>query len=84
MNLQYPDVFSEESLNNYAKAVALNMSNFQECLASDKHVDTVAEARNYAQIQKIQYTPCFVVNGKPVSANELDDAIEAALAESGN
>lgn len=84
MNLNSPGVFSEESLNSYAKTVGLNMSNFQECLASDKHVDTVAEARNYAQMQKIQYTPCFVVNGKPVNANELNDAIEAALAESSN
>ena len=84
MNLQYPGVFAEDSLNNYAKLVGLNMSKFQECLASDKHVNTVTEARNYAQMQKVQYTPSFMVNGKIVTANELNDAVEAALAESGN
>lgn len=84
MNLDSPGVFSEDSLNSFAEKVGLNISKFQECLVSDRHVKTVTEARNYAQMQRIQYTPSFIVNGKVVLADELNDAIEAALAESGN
>jgi protein-disulfide isomerase len=43
----------------------------------------VTDARSYAQMQHVKYTPSFMVNGKLVLSNELIDTVEAALAEAG-
>lgn len=84
LNSQYAGAFAEASLDTYAQNVGLNMAEFQECVASNKHAATVNDARNYAQMQRVEYTPTFSVNGKLVFSNELNDAVEAALAELNN
>lgn len=83
LNNQSSNAYTEESLLNYGKTVGLNMDEFQQCLASDKHVSSVTDARSYAQMQHVKYTPSFMVNGKLVLSNELIDTVEAALAEAG-
>lgn len=80
-NARYTGAFADESLRTYARDVSLNMDNFESCLQSDRQIKVIENGRQYAQMQGIDATPTFLVNGKLVYQNELRDAVDAALAE---
>ncbi|NLC14040.1 MAG: thioredoxin domain-containing protein, partial [Chloroflexi bacterium] len=80
-NARYTGAFADESLRTYARDVSLNMDDFESCLQSDRQIKVIENGRQYAQMQGIDATPTFLVNGKLVYQNELRDAVDAALAE---
>lgn len=83
-NASYAGAFADESLRTYASNVGLNMDEFESCLESDRQVSVIAQGREYGQMQGVNATPTFLVNGKAVYQNELIDAVDAALAAVGN
>lgn len=73
--------YSRNRLITFAKKLGLDQTAFVECLDSDKYAQQVADASDYADKQGATYTPSFMINGQIVSANELVQTIENALAE---
>lgn len=67
----------------YADELALERGTFAQCLANDTYVTPLQQAAAQATQNNVQATPTFVVNGQIVAADQLEAAIEAALATGG-
>jgi len=78
-NVGFPGVYAETSLNSYAQNVGLDMTQFQQCLSDNTHRGTIDEVRQYAQMNGVNGTPTFIVNGKLVYLNELETTVQAVL-----
>lgn len=68
-------------LVTYAQQLGLDRGEFQECLNSGRYDQAIAAAGQSAVQAGIPATPTFLVNGQQVRTLELQQAIEAALAE---
>ncbi|NJL05073.1 MAG: thioredoxin domain-containing protein [Chloroflexaceae bacterium] len=66
-----------------AGGLGLDQTAFSGCLAAGEFRAHVAGAYQAAQAAGIPATPTFIVNGQQVSATQLEAAIQAALAASG-
>jgi protein-disulfide isomerase len=77
--------FSDEKLPQYAAALGLNQSAFDECLKSGTYVDRVRQDEADAQSDGVYATPSFLINGKLVEGAQpysvFESEIEAALEE---
>ncbi len=78
---------SNDGARNYftrlAGGLGLDQTAFRGCLGTGEFRAHVAGAYQAAQAAGIPATPTFVVNGQQVSATQLEAAIQAALATSG-
>ena len=79
-NAGYAGAYADESLRTYASSVGLNIAEFEGCLESDRQLSVIDEGLQYGQMQGINATPTFLVNGTSVYQTELIEAVEAALA----
>lgn len=68
---------------SYAGELSLDQGAFAQCLAADTTLPALQQALVAAQQQAIQATPTYVVNGQVVAADQLQPAIDAALAAGG-
>jgi protein-disulfide isomerase len=75
--------FSSKKLEEFAKYLKLNVSEFNSCRNSNKHLDQVNQDRADGDKLGIQGTPSFFINGKPyaggLSIGEFRNAINAEL-----
>jgi protein-disulfide isomerase len=67
----------------YAQALGLDVEAFGQCLSSDVHLEPLRQAQAAAVERQIPGTPTFFVNGQQVDAQQLPQAIDAALAGGG-
>lgn len=83
LTVEIPD----ESLNQYATELGLDVSKFQSCVTNEEFKDEIAADQADAQKAGIDGTPGFIINGKVISGAQpfstFQQVIEAALAESG-
>lgn len=75
--------FSQVRLLAFGESLGLNMTDFKSCVTSDKYLNQVAQDNAYAEKQKINSTPTFMVNGTPTTMDKLASAIDAAIASGG-
>ncbi|MBC7876502.1 MAG: DsbA family protein [Anaerolineales bacterium] len=75
--------FTKEKLIKYAKALDLNMEEFESCLSEEKHKGTVEQDIAEAEATGVYATPTFFINGFKVEGSQpfsiLKDLIEQAL-----
>jgi len=75
--------YTKENLVKYAKALDLNMAEFESCLSEEKHKGTVEQDAAAAETNGIHATPTFFINGFKVEGAQpysiLKDLIEQAL-----
>jgi protein-disulfide isomerase len=78
---------TEENLVIYAENVELNLTAFNECLTSDKHVATVDEDMKDGAAAGMSGTPGFFINGIFLSGampiDKFTEVIDAELAKAG-
>lgn len=72
--------YSKERLIAFAEKLELDMNAFKSCFNSGKYAQAVEDANTFASSQGASYTPSFLIDGKIVNANELQQAIEDSLA----
>jgi protein-disulfide isomerase len=79
--------FTAPRLAAFAQAIGLNMSQFNTCFDSGKYKAQVLQDKAAGTAMGINSTPSFAIDGKLVviqsSYNELDTALNAALAAKG-
>lgn len=72
--------YSIANLKRFAGEVGLNQDEFNACLDSKKHENTVLSITREAQASGVTGTPTFLVNGAPIEGavpfSELQQAIE--------
>ena len=71
---------SADALTEWAGELSLDTPLFERCLASEAKRDTVMQDYSEARSRNLRGTPTFLVNGKEVPTNELEQAIEEAEA----
>jgi len=75
--------FTKDKLITYAKALDLNMEEFEKCLSEEKHKGTVEQDAAEAEASGVHATPTFFINGVKVEGSQpfsiLKDLIEQAL-----
>ena len=75
--------FTQEKLIQYAKALDLNMAEFESCLSGEKHKGTVDQDKAQAAADGVSATPTFLINGFKVEGAQpydiLKDFIEQAI-----
>lgn len=75
--------FTKEKLIKYAKALDLDMEEFESCLGEEKHKGTVEQDIAEAEASGVYATPTFFINGFKVEGSQpfsiLKDLIEQAL-----
>ncbi len=71
--------FTRENLLSLAEQAGLDVDTFRNCYDSQKYTRQVQADVQTAHNKGINSTPSFLVNGKKVSAGQLDAAISAAL-----
>lgn len=74
--------FTKDNLVKYAKALNLNMEEFESCISEEKHKGTV-EQDAAAEANGVRATPTFFINGVKIEGSQpfsvLKDLIEQAL-----
>ncbi len=79
--------FTAPRLAAFAQALGLNMSQFNTCFDSGKYKNQVLQDKAAGNALGVNSTPSFAIDGKLVviqsSYNELDTALDAALAAKG-
>lgn len=70
----------KQQFGAYAQQVGLDTATFNQCLSSGKHNAAILAAKQQAYDAQIPATPSFVINGKVYQSNELNSAVEQALA----
>ncbi len=79
-----PDPMSTKTLTEFAKAINLNISDFQSCMSSNKYAQKLTEEQAYGVQKGIQGTPSFLIDGTQiVSSDQLQSAVDQALAKAG-
>ncbi len=73
--------FSQDNLERFAEALALDTTAFDFCLDSGKYASRVTDDTNAARQMGVESTPTILVNGQKVAGTvaELRSAIEEAL-----
>jgi len=79
-----PSDLSDEKILDYAKLAGADISKFETCLNDPLLADRMADTKDLAASYKVEGTPSFIVNGTLVYANNLNEAVEAAIEASGN
>lgn len=79
-----PSDLSDTAILSYAVETGINMDEFQTCLESSDPVARDAEAKALAQRYNVTGTPSFIVNGRLVYMNQLNQVIDEAIAAAGN
>ena len=74
---------SEDKLFQYAKDADLNINELKTCLKDPLIANHAEDIQSLFQRYHLTGTPTFVVNGQTVYANELNETIDAILAEKG-
>jgi protein-disulfide isomerase len=73
--------YTQDKLIAFAQSLGLDVTTFTTCLTTAKHQTDLDTAAAYANTNKINSTPSFLVNGKEVGMDGLQAAIDAALAQ---
>lgn len=68
---------------SYASQLGLSRTDFETCLSSGTHQQTINASMQSAVAAGVQATPTFNVNGQLVDANNVVAAIESALRAAG-
>ena len=55
--------FTQDKLIKYAKALNLNMAEFESCISEEKHKGTVEQDAAQAEADGVHATPTFFING---------------------
>ncbi len=75
--------FTNDKLQQYAAALGLDQSSFNNCLSSGKYAPLVQQDATDARAAGVKATPSFLINGKLVEGalpfSAFQQAIEAAL-----
>ena len=75
--------FSKDNLLKYAKALGLNMAEFETCISEEKHKGTVEQDAADAKAAGVHATPTLIINGVKIegamSFSELKDIIQHVL-----
>ena len=75
--------FTKDKLIKYAKALDLNMAEFESCISEEKHKGTVEQDKVQADADGVHATPTLFINGYRVEGAQpfdiLKDLIEQAL-----
>jgi predicted DsbA family dithiol-disulfide isomerase len=75
--------FTKDKLVKYAKALGLNMEEFESCINEEKHKGTVEQDTADAAANGVNATPTLFINGVKVEGSQpfsvLKDLIEQAL-----
>ena len=75
--------FTKDKLIKYAKALDLNMAEFESCISEEKHKGTVEQDKAQADADGVHATPTLFINGYRVEGAQpfdiLKDLIEQAL-----
>ena len=75
--------FTQDKLIQYAKALDLNMAEFEACLNEEKHKGTVEQDKAQADADGVHATPTFFINGFKIEGAQpfdiLKELIEQAL-----
>jgi protein-disulfide isomerase len=82
-NSTFAGAFADNSITSYAKQVGLDMTVFNQCLASGAQLDDVRADTENARNLGVTGTPMFDVNGTIVYSSTLEETIDAALAAAG-
>lgn len=72
--------FTQAKLIKFASKLGLDADKFKTCLTSGQYASKVDEANTYASGLGVNSTPTILVNGKPFSAGEAEQAIQDAIA----
>jgi protein-disulfide isomerase len=64
----------------YADQLKLNRDTFTQCMTSGKHTAAIQKAQQEGNQIQIPGTPTFVIDGKQYDSQQLQPAIDAALA----
>lgn len=64
--------FTKPNLKQYASEIGLDTGKFNQCLDSDQTAQAVQADIGEATRLKVQGTPTFFVNGKPLQIESLD------------
>lgn len=67
------------SLKKYAADIGLDVTQFDECLSSDKYADEVREDAAAAAANGISGTPGFIINGQTLSGAQPYDRFEQVI-----
>ncbi len=70
---------TEKDVTSFAKSVALNMAQFQQCLDSDETKTAISKDLTEADGLKIRGTPSVYINGKKMEGVPIDFLIEQLL-----
>ncbi len=79
-----PSDLSDTAILNYAMEIGLDMDVFQTCLDSADPALRNAESKALAESFNVTGTPSFIVNGRLVYMNQLNQMIDEAIATAGN
>lgn len=75
--------FTKDNLIKYAKALGLNMTEFESCISAEKYKGRVEQDAAQAEADGVYATPTFFINGFRVEGAQpfsiLKDLIEQAL-----
>lgn len=77
---EYKGSYTPARLKAMAEGLGLDMNAFNTCYDNQKYATQIQSDDAYARSNNVQGTPSFLVNGKLVSAAELQTTIDAALA----
>lgn len=61
--------WTKDELKKYAKDLGLNTTEFNQCLDSGKHTETVNKMTDEAMALQLRGTPTVFINGKEVDLN---------------
>ncbi len=76
-----PSPMSKQALTEFAKAINLDVTQFQDCLSNNKYAQKIQEEQAYGVQKGISGTPSFLINGTEiVGRDQLQSAVESALA----
>ncbi|MBI5412397.1 DsbA family protein [Candidatus Peregrinibacteria bacterium] len=70
---------SEASLKEWAKGLGINMSQFDQCVASQKTADAVAKDLADGQKAGVSGTPAFIINGLLISGAQPFEAFKPVI-----
>jgi len=81
--------FTPEKLSKYARALDLNMAEFESCISEEKHKGTVEQDAAEAEANGIRATPTFIINGVMIEGAQpyhafkhfIDQALNGNLEE---
>jgi protein-disulfide isomerase len=75
--------FTRDKLIEYAKALDLNMDEFESCISEGKHKGTVDQDAANAEADGVRATPTFIINGVKLEGaypfSDLKEFIDQAL-----